>query len=119
MENTLYSQIAEKLVKVLPDNWEKAHLYAQITNSAYEFFFYALVDKKYIQCFDLDNTDEILNVFDELNDILFPDWQEKKWSVCTYSLDNNGHVNVDYDYSEVSDDIILEYKTKWEKKYLV
>lgn len=118
MTDTLYSKITEMLVPVLPNNWEKVHLYSHITEDVYEFFFYVLVNDKYIQCFDLENEDDILNVFDELNDLMLPDWKEKKWSTCTFSLDNNGHVNVDYDYSELPEDII-SYKENWEKKYLI
>ena len=118
MNNNLYTQITEKLVPLLPSDWEKVHLYSQITEDAYEFFFYVYVDGKYIQCFELNNEDAILDAFDELNNIMTPDWQEKKWSVCTFSLDNKGQVNVDYDYSELPDEI-LGYKEAWEKKYLV
>ena len=117
MADTIYSQITDKLVTVLPTNWEKVHLYAQITDDAYEFFFYVFVNGKYTQCFDLGNDDEILDAFDELNDIMLPDWQEKKWSVCTFSLDNAGHFNADYDYEPLPDEI-MDYKAKWEKKYL-
>ncbi|MBQ9539148.1 MAG: DUF600 family protein [Treponema sp.] len=118
MNSSLFQSVANKLVPVLPSKWEKVHLYAQISVDAYEFFFYVFVNGKYVQCFDLDNEDEILDVFDELNDIMFPDWNEKKWSVCTYSLDKSGHVSVDYDYDELPDNI-MEYKHKWEKKYVV
>ena len=40
MNNNLYTQITEKLVPLLPSDWEKVHLYSQITEDAYEFFFY-------------------------------------------------------------------------------
>ena len=117
MVDTIYAEIAAKLAPVLPKNWEQVHLYAQLAEGTYEFFFYVRTGGTYIQCFDLDNEDAILDVFDELNDVLLPDWQEKKWTVCTYSLNRSGHVTVDYDYAELPEDMIA-YKAAWEKKYL-
>ena len=109
----MYKEIAEKLITVLPKDWEDIRLYSQITESSYEFFFYAKVKGSYIQCFELEKefgiTRKLLReVFKSLYEIIQPDYVEKKWFAMTYSLSNTGKFNVDYEYTDYSEKT-LEY----------
>lgn len=122
MTNDLYKEIAENLVKVLPNGWEDVKLYAQLTKSSYEFFFHVKVNGEYIQCFNLEekygiSKKMLRDVFKSLYALLKPDFEEKNWFVMTYSLTKAGKFNVDYEYTDYSEKT-LEYKEQWKSKYL-
>src|SRR5574344_140035 len=109
MDNTLYQKIGSELVNVLPDNWEKVCLYAQVTEKSYEFFFHVKVDGEYIQCFNLEKTynitrKELREVFKKLYDTLLGDQKEKNWYVLTYILEKSGKFTTEYEYNDHSED---------------
>ena len=117
MTNKMYQEIADGIVPVLPNGWDKVCLYAQFAEGTYEFLFYVMQNGQYTYCFDLGRDEEVLDAFDRLYDVMLPDWQEKKWSVCTILLENGGKCSIDYDYSIFPEDG-MAYKQQWEEKYL-
>lgn len=117
MTNEMYQKIADVVVPLLPDGWDKVSLYAQLAEGTYEFMFYVAQNGKFTYCFDLGRDEEILDAFDSLYNTILPDWQEKKWSVCTILIERNGKCSIDYDYSIFPEDGLV-YKQKWEEKYL-
>lgn len=122
MYNDIYLAVAEELVTVLPEKWEKVMLYSQITDDSYEFFFYVQVGEQFIQCYELEQEfgiprKEIRKCFSKLNDILKSDYKEKKWYVLTYLLDKNGKFTTEYEYTDYSENS-LDYKKQWKVKYL-
>ena len=122
MHNDMYPIIAQELVKVLPDNWEKVCLYVQPTDDTYEVFFHVLVDGHFIQCFELEKQfsitrQELRQCFSILNTIIKPDYQEKHWYVLTYILDKSGKFITEYEYIDHSEHS-LDYKKQWKNKYL-
>jgi len=123
MEKDIFKEIAENLVTVLPENWEKVCLYCHMAKGLYDFFFHVKIEGKYIQCFNLEETygiteDEVTECFDKLNTLLKPDYEEKKFMVMTYILESSGKFVTEYDYNDCTEDSI-EYKQNWKKKYLV
>lgn len=122
MTNDLYKEIAENLLDSLPKNWEDVKLYAQLTKSSYEFFFYVKVNGSYIQCFELEKSylitrKQLRDTFKKLYSIVKPDFEEKKWFAMTFSLTNEGKFNVEYEYTDYTENT-LEYKEQWKSKYL-
>lgn len=122
MTNDIYKSVAENLLNVLPKEWDNVKLYAQLTKSSYEFFFYVKLNGSYIQCFELEKSykitkNQLRDTFKKLYLILKPDFEEKKWFAMTFSLTNAGKFNVDYEYTDYSEKT-LEYKEQWKAKYL-
>ena len=121
MTNVDYQTLTNKLQTVLPGNWEKVVLFAQLGADSYELFFHVLKDGRYESCFKLGRDEAVSDVFDDLYQVMLPDWRGKKWSVCTFSLDRDGQFDLEYDYSAYPDNLkdVLEYKRKWKEKHLV
>lgn len=122
MDNTIYNEITKNLVTVLPENWDKVCLYCQITNDSYEFFFHVKVEGNYIQSFDLEKSykisrKELRECFKKLNDVVKPEYEEKKFYVMTFILEKNGKFSTEYEYTDYSERS-LDYKKSWKEKYL-
>ena len=120
---TIFSKVGLTLINVLPKGWEKALLFAQITESSYELFYYVKVNGKYFKNFELENTEygisrkEVRECFRSIYDILLPDYREKKWYAMTYILSKSGEFTADYEYTDYSEESIA-YKDCWKEKYL-
>jgi len=123
MEKDIFKEVAENLVMVLPEKWEKVCLYCYISDYTYQFSFHVKIGGKYIQCFNLEEVygiseESVLECFDKLHDILLPDYEEKKFFVMTYILENSGKFTTEYEYNDYTKTSIA-YIMDWEKKYLV
>ena len=120
---TVYSKVGLTLFNVLPNGWDKAILYAQITESSYELFYYAKVNGEFVINFDLEkeglgvDRQEVRKCFREIYEILLSDYREKQWYAMTYILSKSGEFTVDYEYTDYSEDS-LSYKKIWKEKYI-
>lgn len=120
---TVYSKVGLTLFNVLPNGWDKAILYAQITESSYELFYYAKVNGEYINNFDLEkeglgvDRQEVRKHFREIYEILLPNYRENQWYAMTFILSKTGEFTVDYEYTDYSENS-FEYKKLWKEKYL-
>lgn len=120
---TVYSKVGLTLFNVLPKGWEKAILYAQITESSYELFYYAKVNGEFVNNFDLEkkglgvDRQEVRKHFREIYEILLPDYKKKQWYAMTFILLKTGEFSVDYEYTDYSEES-FEYKKLWKEKYL-
>lgn len=47
--------IRDHIEKVLPDNWEKVDVFADITDTNYEISFFVFVNEKQYQCYQLND----------------------------------------------------------------
>ena len=120
---TIYSKVGLTLFNVLPNGWEKAILYAQITESSYELFYYAKVNGEFVINFDLEkeglgvDRQEVRKCFREIYEILLPNYRENQWYAMTFILSKTGEFTVDYEYTDYSENS-FEYKKLWKEKYL-
>ena len=120
---TIYSKVGLTLFNVLPNGWEKAILYAQITESSYELFYYAKVNGEFVNNFDLEkeglgvDRQEVRKYFREIYEILLPDYRKKQWYAMTFILSKTGSFSVDYEYTDYSEDT-FSYKKIWKEKYI-
>lgn len=116
--------VFDNLKKVIPKNASKTILYANVTDSSYELFFYCLFeDGIFKQCYTLAE-DGILD--SHLLDITFAKIAEQirtdkkykanNYNVFTVTVDNDG-VRLDVDcYSK--DAKMYKIKKGWKEKYL-
>ena len=123
MEKDLFKEIAENLVTVLPENWEKVCLYCHMAKGLYMIFFDVKINGMYIHCYELEKShgitrQEFRDCFEKLASLIRPDYEEKKFMVMTYILESSGKFVTEYDYNDCTEHPI-EYVENWEKKYLV
>jgi uncharacterized protein (TIGR01741 family) len=127
MEN-LYSIIAEKIICMLPINWEKVYLYANIDDdTSYVFFYYFLDDKQkpmYSLNIPYDNNiekDRFNKMDDNLSTALRDLYNEfiinkmKPWTNLTFSLLKTGLFDIQYGYEDLSNVSYGEQQKMWEQ----
>ena len=129
--NELYGRIANALNDVIPEEWDKVYMYAQLVEDVSEvfFYYYPVGSNEFVYCLDIPELFEISeNEYDKLMDKLTKElytlWYEFKnngqeqWTNLTFILENNGKFKIDYDYTDLSDVDDSEMHLVWEYKYL-
>ncbi|MEC1551570.1 antitoxin YezG family protein [Bacillus haynesii] len=127
----LYQEIAEGINEIIPTEWEKVYLYAEILDDSSEVFFYFNVpqNKDYIYSHNIpehfnvseDIYDELLFELHDLFEDLQNEFKQNNpevWTNLTLTLERNGKFSINYNYDDVikSDlngsqrQIIWEYK---------
>lgn len=129
----LYQKIAEKINDMIPSEWMRVTLYAEILDDSREvyFFFNTHEDEEYIYSHDIPEHFQVSNriyknmlldlqdLFDELRDE-FKKQSSDIWTNLTLNLDRNGEFSIDYDYEDVlaSKYTDTERQVIWEYKHL-
>lgn len=129
----LYQKIAEKINDMIPSEWMRVTLYAEILDDSREvyFFFNTQEDEEYIYSHDIPEHFQVSNriyknmlldlqdLFDELRDE-FKKQSSDIWTNLTLNLDRNGEFSIDYDYEDVlaSKYTDTERQVIWEYKHL-
>ncbi|WP_208590071.1 immunity protein YezG family protein [Gracilibacillus suaedae] len=130
MEQT-YQQIANTLVNIVPEEWERILLYAEYREGYRKIFFYYYPQTGIKPVYSLDIID-FFNIeeeeYDQLEDELYECftmlWEEFKeqgqeqWTNLTFILDNTGKMKIDYGYEDISEISPVEKQDRWEAKYL-
>lgn len=124
MKELSYQSIFNTLQEILPDDWHKVVFYAQYGESSYSMkYFVASGNGNYTECFKIKGISkrDIIKVFAAIDSKIMPIRKElsKKdtWYVMTLIVDNEGNFKADYEYDDVSDDLI-EFYEMWKGKYL-
>ncbi|WP_054024971.1 immunity protein YezG family protein [Bacillus sp. FJAT-28004] len=110
----LYQLIGNNLVGIIPDEWDKIYLYAEILPDSRIVYFYYKSTKKnsLIHC---HNIPDVYGVDSRIYDQLFIELEEnfvnlnaescknslQPWTNLTMFLDQSGKFNVDYNYDEI------------------
>lgn len=113
MDN-LYQLIGNKLVGIIPDEWDKIYLYAEILPDSRIVYFYfkSTTKKDLIYC---ENIPDVYGVDSGIYDRLFRELvgdfvdlntessqiHSQFWTSLTMYLDQAGKFNVDYNYDEI------------------
>ncbi|KAF1677295.1 MULTISPECIES: antitoxin YezG family protein [Bacillus] len=129
----LYQKIAEKINDMIPSEWMRVTLYAEILDDSREvyFFFNTQEDEEYIYSHDIPENFQVSNriyknmlldlqdLFDELRDE-FKKQSSDIWTNLTLNLERNGEFSIDYDYEDVlaSKYTDTERQVIWEYKHL-
>lgn len=129
--NEMFTNIANELVEILPQNWAKCFFYTEITEKNYKSAFYMFFDdfEKPFHCNELLNlgvsSEQIQNCFENIYKVLKPFWQlsakdkKTKWSNCTFILTCDGDFNLETDNTDLnSSEALKTHRQNWKKKYL-
>ena len=127
----IYQQIANTLVNIVPKEWGKIFLYAEIREGYKKVFFYYHTQYKEKPVYSHDITD-LFNIYeddyDELEDELyncftrlwdeFKVQEQEQWTSLTFILDSTGKMKINYGYEDISELSPIEKQDKWEAEYL-
>ncbi|WP_010531720.1 immunity protein YezG family protein [Lentibacillus jeotgali] len=127
----IYQQVANTLVNIIPEQWKKLYLYAEIREGYKKVYFYYYPENGNNPVYSLDiidlfNMDE--DMFDELENELyscfsnlreeFKTQEQEPWTYLTFILENSGQMKINYSYEDVSQLDPVEKQEKWEAEYL-
>ncbi|OKP83266.1 hypothetical protein A3844_22695 [Paenibacillus helianthi] len=110
----LYQLIGKKLVGIIPDQWDKIYLYAEVLpgSSIIYFYFESATKKELIYSHEIPEIygvderiynrlhGELQEYFVELNKV-FRNTLDQPWTNLTMYLEQSGKFNIDYSYDEV------------------
>lgn len=130
MENKV-QEIFEYLQSVIPCDWKKICMSAEINDESYDICYYVYTSKQNepIQCFDLSQfyeieTEDVLDIFEKVEcslqslKVCMIELSEKNnWTNYTLILNEDLSFNEYFDY--VDDETSqIDYMDEWKKKYL-
>lgn len=128
----LYAEITHTVLDMIPEEWDWVRLYAEYWEGYYKCYFYYSPAGSGEHVYSLDIPDQYevsQETFDRLDEQLYGYikalWNEFKnqgetaWTNLTLSLQNDGKMKIDYDYSDLSDLNPLEKRKRWESNYLL
>lgn len=127
----IYQQVANILVNIIPEEWEKIYLYAEMREGYKKvfFYYYPLNGDKPIYSLDItelfniseDEFDEqenkLYNCFTDLREE-FKEQEQDEWTNLTFFLDNTGEMKINYGYEDISQINPVEKQENWETEYL-
>lgn len=124
IEMKLETLAYDNIKKVLPQGAEKTVVYASISDTCYEIFFYSFFSKKgYKQCYELaeeNNLDAALLdiTFERMAKVIKNDKQYKseKINLFTFIIDDDG-IRMDTEYLDKNTRIYF-IKKEWKEKYI-
>jgi uncharacterized protein (TIGR01741 family) len=122
----LYQQIGETLVEIIPEEWSKILLYAQVNegSTSVYFYYYPMGKKEPEYCHDIhikwdmpeDEYDRLeMKLFDLFNDLWnkFKTQKQEQWTNLTLTLESSGNIDINYDYTNVEDNDPYEDQVIW------
>lgn len=127
----IYQEVADILVKMIPESWRDIFLYAEMGERYRELFFYYFPDIRNIpvsslEMADLFKLDEQL--FERLEDQLYDAFLrlhqefilngQEIWTTVTFRLNHEGKMKAKFDYDDLSSISSAEKQTRWEMEYL-
>ncbi|MDU4961560.1 MAG: DUF600 family protein [Sporomusaceae bacterium] len=127
----LFQKIARALINIIPEEWDKIYLYAEIRDGYEKVFFYYYPEGSSSAIYSLDITnkhnidkrqfnereDHLYNCFSELYEE-FKIQKQEPWTNLTFTLDSAGKMKIDYGYDDISQVSSVEKQEQWEAKYL-
>ncbi|AYC52073.1 hypothetical protein J5TS1_33380 [Bacillus licheniformis] len=129
--NPLYQKIAETIVETIPEEWSRVFIYGEITEDVRKGFFYyypkgqdtPVHGHDIPELFNIGRSD-YRNLWRELLDNLEELWNEfrnndhEPWTSLTMMIQNDGELNIDYNYDDLSDANDHKRRILWKHKYL-
>ena len=127
----IYQEIADVLVDAIPENWRQVKVYAEVAGIESSVFFYYYPTKSDTAVFSADipkkfkaYKDLYAQLLEELEVTFSQLWFELKeendepWTSVTYTLTDEGEVNVHFSYDDLSMLSVEEKQHNWETKNL-
>ena len=128
---TIYQEVADILVKMIPEKWEEIFLYTEIDEENHRLFFYYYpqYSKKPVYMLDLarmfkgskQEWESMANgLYDAFERLLlaFNTAEQELWTNLTFQLDRKGKMRVKFDYDDLSAADFAVKKKEWESEYL-
>lgn len=129
-----YQKAANILIDMIPEDWDKVLLYAEIREGYSQIYFYYYPSHQHngnrpvysldiMDIFEIDinyhrdRKRELYECFEELWNEFKIQGQEQ-WSNLTYILESTGRMNIQYGYEDISQMNPVEKQEQWEAKYL-
>jgi uncharacterized protein (TIGR01741 family) len=127
----IYQQIGETIVEMIPEEWEKVYLYAEVSEGfSYVYFYYYPVNHSSpVYFLDIPEKFHISDTeFDEIKHQLFEEFvklwdtfkkhDQEPWTNLTLYLDSSGKIKIHFDYEDLSDANPLHRRIIWKYRYL-
>ncbi|AIU76176.1 MULTISPECIES: antitoxin YezG family protein [Bacillus] len=129
----LYQKIAEQINEMIPAEWNKVALYAEILDDSREvyFFFNTKNSEEFIYSHDIPEHyqvseqiyDDLLIELQDLFDELRNEWKANNsdvWTNLTLKLEHTGKFSIDYNYDDVIASELngTQRQIVWEYKHL-
>jgi len=127
----LYQQIAEMVNDIIPEEWSKVYVYAEVQEDVSKVDFHYYPEGKenpvyVLEISDLFEIDEdyLDNLRNKLSDCFEELWNEfvrnneDVWTNSTFILDRTGEFKIDYVYEDLSKVDDFERQVIWRFKYL-
>lgn len=122
--NLNFQEIIDKLLNILPIEWQDAIFMAEYTSGSYSMRCYvSLGDKVYKDITQISGASkvQIVKTYKSLNN----DFQKNRakleedecWNAMTIIFDKSGKFKTDFDYDK-HEEKVLDYLKNWEKKYI-
>ena len=125
MNENVFQTILDKIIDYVPEGWNKIVFYSCYTNGSYSMKFYVKKsDNTYIDCFSIPGVSRgsLIKTFIDIDKIISSqrnDFEEdKRWTVLTMTVDNDGNMKTNYEYDDHSEDMI-KYEEKWKNNNLI
>ncbi|WIW70884.1 immunity protein YezG family protein [Anaerosinus gibii] len=127
----LYREIANILNNMVPEEWQKIHVYAEVREGYASVFFYYYPIGVNTPMYSLDITDRFIvndeyfsgldhQLYDAFRKLLseFKLQEQQAWTNLTLTLYSDGNFKINYEYDDVAQISPVEKKEKWKIKYL-
>lgn len=123
INDRVYQTILDEVSKYLPIDWSKLVVYLEYGESSYSVSFYVKESENYIKCYDLNgiSDEDLYQSFKKINNDIAVQRDMivgEKWSNMTMVVERSGKMNVDFDYTDLTESA-YQYSKEWKKKYLV
>lgn len=129
LQQQMYQSIFNKLAKCLPQRWKKVDFHLYHTSKYFGIKYFVLTENnQWLDCFEYLDKQTKDNLFDSIEKEVAKTWNQlpdkHKWCVLNLIVDNQGHIDVNYDYAdEVKDDdeklfsYLFNEEKEWAKKF--
>lgn len=122
INDKVYQSIFDEVSEYLPNDWEKLVVYLEFGESSYSISFYVKEHGNYTKCYDLSgiSDEDLYQSFKRISKEVMQQRNEisgQKWTNMTMVVERTGKMNVDFDYTDLSENA-YQYSKKWKKKYL-
>lgn len=124
MNEEIFQEIFDKIQPVLPNEWGKMVLFVGYTAGSYTMKFYTS-DKKgvFTDCFSQKgvNKTQLIKIFMSIDKTLSVVRKElsdrDRWSVMTMIVSTEGTMKTEFDYTDISENMI-DFEQAWKEKYI-
>ena len=128
LQQKVYQDIFSKIQEFLPTDWQKVDFHMYHTSRFFGIKYFVLTkENEWVDCFKILDENVETELFLSIDDDVAVVWNQlpkkQKWYVLNMIIDNQGYINVSYDYADgvQNDDLFMYLHNKekqWEKKFI-